>query len=110
MILNLGENLTPDEVNWKLDTVKEYIEKNSTNYNFKIETDPQLMKFTRGISKNQNFELQNTIVDHINNMKLNSVVKLYNRFLNPSTGEIENLTVSTELKKAEGMDTGGDNE
>jgi len=43
-------------------------------------------------------------------MKLNSVVKLYNRFLNPSTGEIENLTVSTELKKAEGMESGGDNE
>ena len=43
-------------------------------------------------------------------MKLNSVVKLYNRFLNPTTGEIEHLTVSTELKKAEGMDTSGDNE
>jgi len=52
MILNLGDNLTPDEVNWKLDTVKEYVEKNILNYNFKIETDPQLMKFTRGISKN----------------------------------------------------------
>ena len=40
-------------------------------------------------------------------MKVNSVVKLYNRFLNPTTGLIQHLTISTEIKKNDGENQDG---
>lgn len=43
-------------------------------------------------------------------MKVNSVVKLYNRFLNPTTGQTQHLTVSTEVKKSDGDNQAGDGE
>lgn len=43
-------------------------------------------------------------------MKQNSVVKIYNRFLNPSTGHVQHLTVSTEVKKTEGDAPAGEGE
>lgn len=43
-------------------------------------------------------------------MKRNSVVKIYNRFLNPTTGLIQHLTVSTEVKKHEGDAPAGEGE
>lgn len=43
-------------------------------------------------------------------MKLNSVVKIYNRFLNPTTGLIQHLTVSTEVKKHDNETPAGEGE
>ena len=101
MILCLGDNLTAEQVNGKLDTCQRLEEENATNFNFNFLTDPQVMKITKGVNKNQQFEIENTVVDHVMQMKVNSVVKLYNRFTNPTTGQIEHLTVSTEVKKTE---------
>lgn len=86
MILCLGDNLTAEQVNWKLDNCKKLEHENRHNFEFNFLTDPKVMKITKGVNKNQQFEIENTVVDHITAMKVNSVVKLYNRFLNPTTG------------------------
>ena len=78
------------------------------NYNFNFLTDPQVTKITKGVNKNQQFEIQNTVVDNSTAMKVNSVVKIYNRFLNPTTGLIEHLTISTETKKHDNENQGAE--
>jgi hypothetical protein len=99
-------------VNWKLDNCRKLEFENRFNFEFNFLTDPKVMKITKGVNKNQQFEIENTVVDHITSMKVNSVVKLYNRFLNPTTGQIQHLTVSTEVKKNDGdnQDGQGDEE
>ena len=108
MILNLGDNLTAEKVNWKLDNCNKLEFENRNNFNFNFLTDPKVMKMTKGVNKNQQFEIENTVVDHIMSMKNNSVVKIYNRFLNPTTGTIQHLTISTELKKHDSENQAGD--
>jgi len=58
------------------------------------------------VGKNQQFEIENTVVDLVSFMKKNSVIKLYNRFQNPTSDHIDNLTVSLEASKGEGGETG----
>lgn len=65
------------------------------------------MKITKGVNKNQQFEIENTVVDNDMLMKQNSVIKLYNRFLNPTSGNIQHLTVSTEVKNRDNDSPGG---
>ena len=40
MIINLGDNLTPDEVNDKINKLAKYIKDNDDNYNFNWLADP----------------------------------------------------------------------
>ena len=102
LVLSIGENLNGDQVNSKLDQVRKIEEENKYNFNFNPLTDANVTKLTRGVRANQIFEIENTIIDPILKIKNLCVVKIQNRFKNPSTGQIETLTVSTEMKKLDG--------
>lgn len=52
MILNLGDNLTAEQVNWKLDNCQKLEDDNKMNFNFNFLTDPKVMKITKGVNKN----------------------------------------------------------
>lgn len=53
MILCLGDNLTAEQVNWKLDNCKKLEHENKHNFEFNFLTDPKVMKITKGVNKNQ---------------------------------------------------------
>lgn len=53
MILCLGDNLTSEKVNWKLDNCNKLERENKNNYNFNFLSDPKVMKITKGVNKNQ---------------------------------------------------------
>ena len=60
------------------------------------------MTLSKSIGPDQVFEIENTVVDPETRIKINSVVKLQNKYFNYVTKAYENLTVSTAIKKLEG--------
>lgn len=52
MIMCLGDNLTSEQVNWKLDNCRKLEFENRFNFEFNFLTDPKVMKITKGVNKN----------------------------------------------------------
>ena len=102
LIITLGDNLSTDEINSKLDKIKNIAHDNRTNFNFNIHTDPEVMSLSKSIGPDQVFEIENTVVDPETKIKNNSVVKLNNKYFNFSTKAYETMTVSTQIKKLDG--------
>ena len=102
LIITLGDNLSTDEINSKLDQMKAIAHANLKNFNFNIHTDPEIMNISKSAGPDQVFEIENTVVDPETKIKNNSVVKLQNKYLNFSTKAYEIMTVSTQIKKLDG--------
>ena len=104
LIITLGDNLSADEINQKLDRIKDIAHENKDNFNFNIHNDPEIMNLSKTVGPDQVFEIENTVIDPETRIKNNSVVKLQNKYFNYTTKNYESMTVSTMIKKLDGED------
>lgn len=94
MVLTIADNISPDEVNFRIDKIDAIEKENQFNPNFNKMTNEEIKRISRGVLPEQVFEIENTIVDTQSRVKNLSVVKI--------TNTKWGVTISTEIKKLEG--------
>ena len=94
--LTLGDNLTAEDFNTRLDRIQQIQNENIYNSNFNSKTNPEIIHLQRGFGNDQVFEIENTIAESKVNIANGSVVKISNRTFNNHTKRFEQLTLSTE--------------
>jgi hypothetical protein len=94
LVLTIADNISPDEVNFRIDKIDAIEKENQFNPNFNKMTNEEIKRISRGVLPEQVFEIENTIVDTQSRVKNLSVVKI--------TNTKWGVTISTEIKKLEG--------
>ena len=95
--LTLGDNLTAEDINTRLDRIQQICNENIYNSNFNSKTNPEIIHLQRGCGNDQVFEIENTIdAESKVNIANGSVIKISNRTFNNHTKRFEQLTLSTE--------------
>lgn len=94
LVLTLADNISADEVNYRIDKIKDIEYQNRYNTDFNPTQNEEIIRLTRGVKDDQIFQIQNSIVDVEPKVKNLSVVKIVNL--------LYGVTISTEIKKLEG--------
>ena len=63
LVLTLGNNLSTEEINQRLDRIQEIENANIYNSNFNRKSDPEIIHLQRGFSNDMIFEIENTIAE-----------------------------------------------
>lgn len=108
--MTLADNLSAEQVNEKLDNVLSLEKGNKFNPSFNSLTDPRVIQFTKGVTPEQVFQIENTIQKPESYVQNNSVVKIKNRFVNQKTNKMDSYSISTQFKKIDGAADDGDKE
>jgi hypothetical protein len=94
LVLTLGDNLTTEDINKRIDGMDDLISENKNNLEFNPNNDPRINELRKGVDPDSVFIIENTIIDPVMRIKNLSVVKIknlkYNQYL------------STEIKRIDG--------
>ena len=85
LVMTLGENMSTDEINKRLDKIDHIEHDNRFNSDFNKDTDPSIMALSKGVDNDMTFEIENTITEPVQFVKNLSVLKINNRSFNSQT-------------------------
>ena len=94
LVFSLDDNISCEEVNYRIDKIAQIEKENVHNSTFNKMTNPEILILAQGIRKHQVLEIENTITETNMRVKNQSVVKIMNHKYN--------VTVSTDIKKLDG--------
>ena len=63
LVLTLADNITAEEVNYRLEKIHQIETENRYNSNFNSLTNNEITKLSTGVGPDQIFEIENSIVD-----------------------------------------------